>query len=122
MKKYLRYLKPIRTRAEYRLALSVLERLFDANPNTVEGRIAEILAVLIEKYEEVHFPIEAPTPVAAIKFRMEQLGWTNKDLAGVLGGRNRVSEILGHKRDLSLRMIRVLNKELGVPAESLIGV
>jgi HTH-type transcriptional regulator / antitoxin HigA len=121
VKKYLKYLKPIRTRGEYRAALSVLERLFDAKPDTVEGRFVEILAVLIEKYEESHFPIEAPTPIEAIKFRMEQLGWSNKELAVLLGGRNRVSEILSKKRDLSLNMIRVLYKKMGVPAESLIG-
>ena len=121
MKKYLKYLKPIRTRDEYKAALSVLERLFDAKPDTVEGRFVEILAVLIEKYEESHFPIEAPTPIEAIKFRMEQLGWSNKELAVLLGGRNRVSEILNQKRDLSLNMIRVLYKKMGVPAESLIG-
>jgi HTH-type transcriptional regulator/antitoxin HigA len=121
VKKYLKYLKPIRTRDEYKAALSVLERLFDAKPDTVEGRFVEILAVLIEKYEESHFPIEAPTPIEAIKFRMEQLGWSNKELAVLLGGRNRVSEILNQKRDLSLNMIRVLYKKMGVPAESLIG-
>ena len=121
MKKYLKYLKPIRTRDEYKAALSVLERLFDAKPDTVEGRFVEILAVLIEKYEESHFPIEAPTPIEAIKFRMEQLGWSNRELAVLLGGRNRVSEVLNQKRDLSLNMIRVLYKKMGVPAESLIG-
>ena len=122
MNKYLKYLKPIRTKNEYRVALSILDRLFDAKPDTVEGRLVEILSVLIEKYEEDRFPFEAPTPIEAIKFRMEQMGWTNKDLAGILGGRNRVSEILNQKRGLSLQMIRMLNKEMGVPAESLIGV
>jgi HTH-type transcriptional regulator/antitoxin HigA len=121
MKKYLKYLKTIRTRGNYRAALAVLDRLFDAKPNTVEGRVVEILAVLIEKYEQDQFPIEAPTPIEAIKFRMEQLGWTNRQLAGVLGGRNRVSEVMGKKRELSLHMMRVLHKEMGVPAESLLG-
>jgi HTH-type transcriptional regulator / antitoxin HigA len=121
VKKYLKYLKPIRTRGEYKAALSVLERLFDAKPDTIEGRFVEILALLIEKYEQSHFPIESPTPIEAIKFRMEQLGWSNKELAVLLGGRNRVSEVLSKKRDLSLNMIRVLYKKMGVPAESLIG-
>ncbi len=121
MNKYLKYLKPIRTRSEYRAALSVLDQLFDEKPDTMKGRLAEILALLIEKYEEDQFPIEAPTPVEAIKFRMEQMGWTNKDLAAILGGRNRVSEILNRKRELSLQMIRTVNREMGVPAESLIG-
>ena len=121
MNKYLKYLRPIRTKREHKAALLVVERLFDAKPGTIEGRLVEILSLLIEKYEEDHFPIEAPTPIEAIKFRMEQMGWTNKDLARILGGRNRVSEILNRKRDLSLRMIRMLNKKMGVPAESLIG-
>jgi HTH-type transcriptional regulator/antitoxin HigA len=121
MKKYLRYLKPIRTKREYKAALSALERHLNAKPDTIEGRFIEILAMLVEKYEERNFPIEAPTPIEAIKFRMEQLGWTNRDLAGILGRRNRVSEILNQKRSLSLHMIRVLHREMGVPAESLIG-
>ena len=122
MKKYLKYLRPIRTRREYKATLSLIDRLFDAKPDTDEGRLVEILAVLVERYEEKHFPIEAPTPIEAIKFRMEQLGWTNTQLAQVLGGRNRVSEIFNHKRDLSLHMIRALYKEMGVPPESLLGV
>jgi HTH-type transcriptional regulator/antitoxin HigA len=122
MKKYLKYLRPIRTRREYKAILSLIDRLFDAKPDTDEGRLVEILAVLVERYEEKHFPIEAPTPIEAIKFRMEQLGWTNTQLAQVLGGRNRVSEIFNHKRDLSLHMIRALYKEMGVPPESLLGV
>jgi HTH-type transcriptional regulator/antitoxin HigA len=121
MKKYLKYFRTIRTRGEYRAALAILDRLFDAKPHTVEARVVEIVSVLIEKYEEDQFPIAAPTPIDAIKFRMEQLGWTNRQLAGVLGGRNRVSEVMGKKRELSLHMMRVLHKEMGVPAESLLG-
>ncbi len=121
MNKYLKYLKPIRTRSEYRAALLLVDQLFDEKPDTMKGRIAEILTLFIERYEEEQFPMEAPTPIEAIKFRMEQMGWTRKDLAVVLGGRNRVSEILSKKRGLSLQMIRMLNKQMGVPAESLLG-
>jgi HTH-type transcriptional regulator / antitoxin HigA len=121
MNKYLEYLKPIRSDRQYKKALKLMEKLFDASPSSLEGQIAELLSILIEKYEEEKFPIEAPNPIEAIKFRMEQRGLTNKDLASILGGRNRVSEILNHKRGLSLEMIRSLRNELGVPAESLIG-
>lgn len=119
---FLKYLKPIRTKKDYKGALKIIDKYFDAKPNTPEGMLIEILSVLIEKYEDKNFPIEAPHPIEAIKFRMEQLGITNGDLAMIIGGRNRASEILNKKRALSIHMIRKLNKEMGIPAESLIGV
>ncbi len=79
-----------------------------------------MLSVLIEKYEEEHFPIEAPDPIEAIRFRMEQMNMNKKDLAEVIGYRSRVSEILSRKRKLSLNMIRQLHKKLRIPYESLI--
>ena len=112
--------KPIRSRREYERALAVVEEHFDAKLGTHEANIVEVLALLVERYEEEHFPIEAPHPVEAILFRMEQLGWTQQDLARVLGSKSRASEILNRKRDLSLSMIRDLHSKLGVPAESLI--
>ena len=78
------------------------------------------MSFLIEKYEDEHFPIEAPDPVEAIKFRMEQMGMTKKDLAEVLGYQSRVTEILNRKRKLTLKMIRNLHKKLKIPYESLI--
>ncbi|MCK5573358.1 MAG: helix-turn-helix domain-containing protein [Bacteroidetes bacterium] len=114
-------MKPIRTRKDYRAALSALEHHFDAKPGTSEGNLVEILAILIEKYEEEKFPIDTPTPIEAIRFRMEQMGWTNRDLALVLGSRSRASEVLNEKRSLSLPMIRSVHRRMGVPAESLIG-
>ena len=119
--KYLKYLKPIRTKAEYQRALSIIEELFEAKPGSEEEGILEVLAMLVERYEEKKFPIHAPTPIEAIKFRMDQLGWTTKELAAVLGSKSRASEILNRKRSLSLPMIRTLHKKMGVPAESLIG-
>ncbi|MGA3287715.1 MAG: helix-turn-helix domain-containing protein [Bacteroidota bacterium] len=118
---YLKYLKPIQTRRDYKRALAVIEKYFDAKPNTAEGNLVEILAVLIEKYEDQKFPIEVPDPVEAIKFRMEQLGLTTRDLALIIGGRNRVSEIFNKRRQLSIQMIRNIHKKMGIPAESLIG-
>ena len=115
-------IQPIKTRTDYEKALSFIELNFDAKPNSKEGKMVEILAILVEKYEDEHFPIEAPTPVEAIKFRMEQLGISNTELAKMIGTRARVSEIMNGKRSLSVRMMKTLHRELNVPAEILLGV
>ncbi len=114
-------IKPIHTKKDYKEALALIERYFDAKSGTAEATIVEVLSVLVEKYEEEHFPIEAPDPIEAIKFRMEQLGLTRKEIADLLGGQNRVSEIFNGKRRLTISMIKRLHKDLGVPAESLLG-
>ncbi|HYQ86149.1 MAG TPA: helix-turn-helix domain-containing protein [Bacteroidota bacterium] len=113
-------IEPIRTKADYEKALAFIESNFNARPNTKKGRTVEVLAILVETYEDEHFPIEAPTPVEAIKFRMEQLGMSNTDLAKIIGTRARVSEIFSGKRNLSVRMMRVLHRKLQVPAEVLL--
>ena len=114
-------IRPINTPKDYKKALKQIEELWDAKVNSPEGDILNILAILIDDYEDKHHKIYPPDPVEAIKFRMEQLGLKNKDIAKVLGGANRVSEILNRKRDLTVKMIRGLKKELGIPAESLLG-
>lgn len=111
---------PIHTEEEYQRALAWIEKIFDAGPDSTEGDELEILGILVEEYEKKHFSIEAPKPVEAIKFRMEQLGMAQKDLAQLLGSKSRASEILSCKRSLSLRQIKVLYKKLGIPAEVLI--
>ena len=93
----------------------------DAEPGTTEGDELDVLVTLVEAYEDRHFPIADPDPVAAIEFRMEQMGLSRKDLEPVLGSRGRVSEVLNGRRALSIQMIRRLNRELGIPLESLIG-
>jgi HTH-type transcriptional regulator/antitoxin HigA len=113
-------IKLIKTKKDYEQALKRVESLWDAKPNSREGDELDVLATLIEKYENDNFPIEFPDPVEAIKFRMEQLGIENKDLAKIIGA-NRTSEVLNEKRPLSIKMIRVLRKELKIPADSLIG-
>ncbi len=113
-------LKPIRSETEYRRALDEMERLWGARAGTPDGDRLDILATLIAAYEAEHDPIDPPDPIEAIRFRMEQEGLTRKDLERILGGRSRVSEILNRKRGLSLRMIRRLHRELGIPAEILI--
>jgi len=113
-------IKPIKTRQDYEEAMTRLEVLFDAKKGTAEGDELEILTILIDKYEEEHFPIELPDPVEAIKFRMEQLGLTQSDLAQVVGQKSRASEILNRKRKLSLDMIRLLHNNWHIPTEVLV--
>lgn len=112
--------RTIKSKKEYEAALRSIDRLLDAKPNSEKGELLEVLSILVEKYEDDNFAIENPDPVEAIKFRMEQHGYTSNELAALLGGRNRVSEILSRKRTLSLSMVRNLHKAWGIPAESLI--
>jgi len=113
-------IKAIKTEQDYEKALAEIEKLFNAKPDTPRGDKLEILTILVEAYEQAHYPILPPDPVEAIKFRMEQLGLMQKDLASIMGGMNRVSEVLNRKRKLSINMIKKLHKQLGIPAESLI--
>ena len=120
-KKYnVRDIKVIKTEEEYKRALKRLEEIFHAPADSREGDEAELLSILIEKYEDEHYPIEAPDPVEAIKFRMEQMGMTKKELAEIIGYKSRVSEIFNRKRKLTLKMIRNLHDKLKIPYESLI--
>ena len=114
-------IKPIKTEKDYKNALTQVEELWDAKPNSPGGDILSIIAILIDNYENEHYKIFPPDPIEAIKFKMEQLGLKNKDIAKILGGANRVSEVLNRKRDLTVKMIRGLKEELGIPAESLLG-
>jgi HTH-type transcriptional regulator/antitoxin HigA len=113
-------IKVIKTEQDYQKALNRLEVIFDAPVNTPDGDEAEILSILVEKYEEEHYPIEAPDPIEAIKFRMEQMNLKKSDLAGIIGYRSRVSEIFSRKRKLNLQMIRRLHDKLKIPLEALI--
>ena len=113
-------IQPIHTKKDYEKVLILIDRLWDAKPNTEEGDILDVLVTLVEAYEDKHFPMLPPNPVEAIKFRMEQMGMEKSDIVGILGGENRVSEILHRKRKLSLKMIRNLHDKLNIPYESLI--
>lgn len=113
-------IKPIKTKADYRAALKEIESLMMAKANTPKGERLEILVTLVEAYEKKHFPLDFPDPVEAIKFRMDQMGLTPKDLEPIIGRLNRVYEVLNHKRPLTLKMIWRLHSMLGIPAESLI--
>lgn len=113
-------IKPIRTDADYRVALKEIENLMMVEFDSPEGEKLDVLVTLVEAYETKHFPMDLPDPVEAIKFEMERKGLTVKDLEPMIGKSNRVYEVLTHKRSLTLKMIWKLNRELGIPAESLI--
>ena len=113
-------IKPIKTKKDYEAALKKIETLFDAKPNTPNGDLLEVLVTLVEAYEKKNFNILPPDPIEAIKFRMEQLGLKQADIAKVVGGKNRASEILNRKRELTVQMMRHLHIKFNIPAESLL--
>jgi len=116
----MRNLKPIKTRADYEVAVTEMKRLWGAKSGTPDGDRLDILATLVDTYEARHFPMDPPDPIEAIKFRMEQQGLTRKDLEEILGTRTRVAEVLNRRRGLSINMIRRLHEKLGISAEVLI--
>jgi len=113
--------RPIRSEADYQAALDEVSRLWGAKSGTPEGDRLDVVATLVDAYENEHEPIDPPDPIEAIKFRMEQQGLTRRDLERLIGSRARVAEILNRKRDLSIGMIRRLHEGLGISAEALIG-
>jgi len=113
-------IKPIKTENEYQAVMTEIDALLDVPEDSPEEERLELLSILVEAYEDQHYPIAPPDPIEAIKFHMEQNGLTRKDLELYIGPRQRVSDILNRKRPLSLHMIRRLHSELGIPAEILI--
>lgn len=113
-------IKPIRSDADYRATLAEIEGLMAAAPDSAEGERLDVLVTLVEAWERERFPIDLPDPIEAIKFAMEQQGLTVKDLEPAIGRANRVYEVLGRKRALTVNMIWKLHEQLRLPAESLI--
>ena len=113
-------MKAIKNEKDYQAASKRLEKIFSSKPNTPAGNESEILMILMEDYEKKHFPIEAPNPVEAIRFRMEQMNLKQVDLIPYLGTKERVSEVLSGKRNLTLNMMIALHDHLGISFESLI--
>lgn len=113
-------IKPIRTENDYNQALVRLEFIFDAKKGSSEGDELEVLGILIDQYENEHFSVGMPDPIEAIKFRMDQMGYNQNDLANIVGLKSRASEILNRKRKLSLEMIRQLHEQLNIPTDVLI--
>lgn len=111
----------LKTKKDYEQALARIDELFDAKPGTKEADELELLVALVELYEQKLYHIDPPTPIDAIKFRMEQEGLTKSDMVEYLGSKSKVSEVFSGKRGLSLTMIRKLSSELDIPADVLIG-
>jgi len=111
-------IRPIKTKRNHVDALKRIDELWTAKPNTPEGDELEVLSTLIEAYENLHHAIEAPDPIEEIKFRLDQMNITREELAKLLGGKNRVSEVLNGKRKLSFTMMKNLHKHLNIPAAS----
>ena len=114
-------IKLINTKRDYQKALKRFEKLFHTSKGTKEGDEAELLSILIEKYENEHYPIEAPDPIEAIKYIMEEKGLSNKDVVQYFGSKSLVTQVLNGQRNLSLKMIRALHRGLRLPYEVLIG-
>lgn len=112
--------KILKTEEEYEAALEHVSGLMDASPGSSEEDELELWSLLVEQYEEQQYPIDLPDPIEAIKFRMEQMGLQQKDLTRYIPAKSKVSEILSHKRPLSLSMIRALHDNLGISAEVLV--
>lgn len=113
-------IKPIKTKRDYEAALKRIAGLMISSKNTPKGDELDVLATLVDAYEQKHFPIDNPDPIAAIEHRMEALGFERKDLAPILGSKSRVSEVLSRKRKLTMEMVRNLNAKMGIPARTLI--
>jgi HTH-type transcriptional regulator / antitoxin HigA len=111
---------PIRTKQDYRVARDRIEKLMSAELNTPEGDELDVLATLVDAYESERFPMDAPDPITAIEFLMEQKGLTRKDLEPMIGSRARVSEVMNRKRGLTLAMVRRVRSGLGISADLLI--
>ena len=110
----------IKNKKQYEKSLQCFEKIFFAKANTKQGKEAQLLALVIKDYEDKHYKIEAPDPIEAIKYRMEQMHLTKKELGEILGYTSRVSEILSRKRKLTLSMVRNLHEKLNMPLKSLV--
>lgn len=115
-------IRPIRTKKDYERTMGMIESLLDCPAKSKEAEALEVLSILADEYENQHFPIDAPDPIEAIKYRMEQLNLSQKDLAKYMGGKNRVSEVLNHKRPLTLKMIKALCQNLQIPPAALLSL
>lgn len=112
--------KPIKNEEQYKQVMAQIEPLLNAPPGSPEADLLEVLSILADDYENKTTPILPPDPIDAIRYQAEELGVSSKELAALLGGKNRLSEVLNRKRPLTLKMIKVLYQQLQIPAESLL--
>jgi HTH-type transcriptional regulator/antitoxin HigA len=113
-------IKPIKTKKDYEQTLKLIDKLWDYPPKSKEEGILEVLSILVEEYENKHYPIGPPDPIEAIKYRMEQMHLSQSDMAVYFGSKSRVSEVLNRKRPLTLKMIKALYQQLNIPATILL--
>lgn len=113
-------LKILKNKKDYQIALERFEEIFQAKAGTPESDEADVLSLLIKAYEDKHYILDAPDPLSAIRYRMEQQGLTNNDLANILGFKSRVTDLFNRHRKLSLSMIRKLHDQLQIPLETLV--
>ena len=115
-------LKPIKTDKEYEVYLQWVDRKFEkkVKPDSPEGEMVQVVLLLIREYEDQHYTIPVPDPIEAIKLKMRERGWKNKDLVGKVGTKGYVSAILNRKKPLTLELARIFHRELGVPAKVLL--
>ncbi|WP_341227370.1 helix-turn-helix domain-containing protein [uncultured Arcticibacterium sp.] len=111
---------PIKSEEQYEVYLKIIDKLIDCEENTPEEELLELVSILVENYESIHYPIEASDPIEAIKIRMEELGLKRKDLAEYFGSVSRVSEVLNRRRPLSYEMAKKIHRGLGISAETLL--
>jgi HTH-type transcriptional regulator / antitoxin HigA len=114
-------IRPIRTEGDHDAALARIDLLMGAKPGSAEGDELDVLVTLVDAYEAKHYSMDAPDPITAIQFRMEQQGLTRKDLEPMIGSRARVSEVMTRKRGLTLAMVRRVRSGLGISADFLVG-
>jgi HTH-type transcriptional regulator/antitoxin HigA len=112
---------PIRNQRDHARALREIERLWGSSPRTPAADKLEVLVTLVDAYESRHHPIDPPDPIDAIRFRLEQMGLTRRDLVDIIGSRARISEVFNRRRPLTITMIAKLREKLGISADVLIG-
>jgi HTH-type transcriptional regulator / antitoxin HigA len=115
-------LKPIEDKNQYNEYLKIIDQLIDCEEDSLEEEVLELVSILVEDYENKHYPIEAPDPIEAIKIKMEEEGLRKKDLAKYFGSASRVSEVLNRKRPLTLDMMRKINQGMGISAKTLLAI
>lgn len=112
--------RPIKTKEQYDEAMALVESLIDCEDNTPEMELLELVSILVHEYEQRVFPVENPDPIEAIKYQMEELGVSKVELANLVGGKGRLSELLSRKRPISIQQIKALSSRLEIPADILL--
>ena len=115
-------LKKIKTKKEYQAYLDWVDELFDkkVKPTSPQGEKLQVALLLIKQYEDEHYPVPLPDPIEAVKLKMQEKGWKNKDLARIIGSKSYVSSLLSKRKPLTLEIAKPFYKELGVPADVLL--